>query len=118
MVMTGLALSGAIVGLSMTGNVSLAANATCTLASLKLHICHIVLTWPKLSFLFLTIASAVTTAIIITSVDVINLYGNDIGVTTYKGNRFMGMTWIATCFMFLGFASCMFTFIRGRRKGK
>ena len=42
------------------------------------------------------VASAIATAVINNVVKVINKYGNEIGVYAYKGETFIGMTWVVT----------------------
>ncbi|EXJ80026.1 hypothetical protein A1O3_08312 [Capronia epimyces CBS 606.96] len=54
-----------------------------------------------LAFVTLGIASAIATAIIVKAVEVINKYGDDIGIAAYRGSRFLGMTWGATAVMLL-----------------
>ena len=56
----------------------------------------------KIAFLALGIASAVSTVIAVKVVDAVNKYGNEIGVSAYRGNKFMAMTWAATAIMLLG----------------
>ncbi|MCJ1358847.1 MAG: hypothetical protein MMC33_008847 [Icmadophila ericetorum] len=55
-----------------------------------------------IAFLALGIASAVSTVIAVKVVDAVNKYGNEIGVSAYRGNKFMAMTWAATAIMLLG----------------
>ena len=48
-----------------------------------------------LSFFTLLIASLIITIVQLKGVDLINKYGNNIGVYAYKGNKFLVLTWVA-----------------------
>lgn len=54
-----------------------------------------------LAFLAIGLASALVTAVIVKGSDVVNHYGNDIGVYAYKGSKFLALTWVATSPMFV-----------------
>jgi hypothetical protein len=56
----------------------------------------------SLSFLSLLAASIVITFVQLKAVDLINTYGNDIGLYAYGGNKYMIFTWVAVMFMLLG----------------
>ncbi|KAH7379230.1 actin cortical patch SUR7/pH-response regulator pali [Phaeosphaeria sp. MPI-PUGE-AT-0046c] len=49
-----------------------------------------------LAFVGIGLASALVTAVVVKAADVINQYGNDIGVEAYFGRKFLGLTWAAT----------------------
>jgi hypothetical protein len=55
----------------------------------------------SLSFFALLIASLIITIVQIKAVDLINKYGNSIGVYAYKGNKFLILTWVAVAIMLL-----------------
>jgi hypothetical protein len=69
-----------------------------------------------LAFLAIGIASAIATAIAVKAADVINKYGNDIGISAQKGGKFMTLTWVATGVMFLASLVWCFDCIAGRRE--
>ena len=73
-----------------------------------------------LAFLFIGIASAISTTIIVKAVNAINQYGGDIGLAAYNGKEFLGMTWAATTVMllasFVWIAECC-AGRRGTRRG-
>jgi hypothetical protein len=54
-----------------------------------------------LSFAALGVASAIATVISVKVVDAINQYGNQVGVSAYKGTNFLIITWVATAVMLL-----------------
>lgn len=54
-----------------------------------------------LSFFTLLISSLVITIVQLKAVELINKYGNDIGVYAYKGNKFLILTWVAVAVMLL-----------------
>lgn len=99
---TGIALIGAVVGLIASGRISALLNFFLSI----------------LAFLALGIASAITTAIAAKATNVINKYGNDIGVAAYKGTRFMAMTWVAVALMFIAACLWIAECCIGRRKKK
>lgn len=73
-----------------------------------------------LAFLAIGLASALVTAVAVKGSDVINQYGNDIGVYAYRGNKFLAMTWATTALMFVtmlvwNYEIC---FTHRRRQGK
>jgi hypothetical protein len=49
----------------------------------------------SLSLLSLLIASLIITIVQLKAVDLINKYGNDIGVYTYKEGKYLVLTWVA-----------------------
>ena len=55
----------------------------------------------SLSFLSLLAASIIITFVQFKAVDLINKYGNDIGVYASGGGEFMAFTWVAVLFMFI-----------------
>jgi hypothetical protein len=69
-----------------------------------------------LAFLFIGIASAISTAIIVKVVNATNKYGADIGLAAYKGTEFLGMTWAATAVMLLASFMWIAECCAGRRR--
>ena len=59
------------------------------------------LTIDLIALLCIGIASAIVTAIAVKASDLINHYGNDIGVSATSGKKFLALTWVATVCMFL-----------------
>jgi hypothetical protein len=62
----------------------------------------------SLSFLSLLAASIIITLVQVKAVDLINTYGNSIGVYAYGGGRYMVLTWIAVLVMLLAVAAELF----------
>ena len=60
------------------------------------------------------IASAIATSVINNIVNAVNEYGNDSGVTAYKGVHFINMTWVATILVLLSGFAWIFEVIKGR----
>jgi len=52
-----------------------------------------------LAFLAIGLASALVTAVMVKAAEIINQYGNDIGVEAYWGGKFLALTWAATGLM-------------------
>lgn len=69
-----------------------------------------------LAFLVIGIASAITTAIAVKGADVINEYGDDIGIQAQRGDKFLILTWIATGLMLLASIVWCFDCILGSRR--
>ena len=67
------------------------------------------------AFLALAISSAIVTAIIVKATNLINQYGNDIGLYAYKGRKFLAMTWAATAAMLLAMVAWIVIFCMGRK---
>ncbi|KFY52726.1 hypothetical protein V496_08217 [Pseudogymnoascus sp. VKM F-4515 (FW-2607)] len=67
------------------------------------------------AFLALAISSAIVTAIIVKATDLINQYGNDIGLYAYKGRKFLALTWAATAAMLLASVAWIVIFCMGRK---
>ena len=63
------------------------------------------------------VVSAIVTAIINNVVQVINKYGNEIGVYAYKGVTFIGMTWAATLLVFFTGLMWLYEWRMQRRGG-
>lgn len=75
-----LALLLAIVGLFSEGRPTALANAL----------------MDSLAFLTILLASAIVSVIAVKATDAINKYGNDIGVSATRGNKFLALTWATT----------------------
>lgn len=71
-----------------------------------------------LAFLAIGLASALVTAVVVKGANVINKYGNDIGLEASWGRKFMAMTWAATGLMLLVVLAWIVEFCRGRRVKK
>lgn len=90
-----------------------------SLVSLFLHGSHFVLftNWglASLSFFTLLIATLIITIVQIKAVDLLNKYGNKIGVYAYKGNKFLVLTWVAVGIMLLAVAAWSVNYCIARR---
>jgi hypothetical protein len=95
----GIALLSAIVSIFFDGRISALFN--------------IIVDW--LGFVAIGIASATSTAIVTKGTDVINKYGDDIGVSAERGNKFLIITWVATGLMLLASIVWCFACIKGRK---
>ncbi|KAK5941974.1 hypothetical protein PMZ80_005925 [Knufia obscura] len=100
-VFTGLALLGAIFGFFTEGRLSACCNVIVDLIAL----------------IALIAASAVATVVIVKAVNALNKYGNDIGVSATKGDRFLGMTWAATGLMLIATIVSIAQLIKGKKNG-
>lgn len=69
-----------------------------------------------LAFLAIGLASAIVTAVIVKGADVINKYGNRIGIEAHKGSKFLAITWAATALMFLTLVWWLVEVCIGRKK--
>lgn len=69
-----------------------------------------------LAFLAIGLASALVTAVIVKGSEVINQYGNDIGVEAHRGNKFLALTWAATALMFITLIAWSMELCFGHRK--
>ncbi|KAF2836544.1 hypothetical protein M501DRAFT_1025974 [Patellaria atrata CBS 101060] len=54
-----------------------------------------------LAFLAFGIASGIVTAVVVKGSNIINKYGDDIGIEAKRGNKFLGLTWGATAAMLI-----------------
>ncbi|KFY42353.1 hypothetical protein V494_02480 [Pseudogymnoascus sp. VKM F-4513 (FW-928)] len=68
-----------------------------------------------IAFLSLAISSAIVTAIVVKATDVINQYGNDIGLYAYQGRKLLAMSWGATAAMLLSSVAWVVIFCMGRK---
>jgi len=68
-----------------------------------------------LAFLAIGLASALVTAVIIKATDLINKYGNDIGLEASWGSKFLTLTWVATGLMLIVVLAWVVEFCIGRR---
>ncbi|KAK3072478.1 hypothetical protein LTR53_006730 [Teratosphaeriaceae sp. CCFEE 6253] len=69
-----------------------------------------------LAFLAIALASAIATAVAVKAADVINKYGDKIGVHADKGSKFLVLTWVATAVMLAASIVWCFDCIVGRRQ--
>ncbi|KAK4560800.1 hypothetical protein LTR86_005380 [Recurvomyces mirabilis] len=69
-----------------------------------------------LAFLAIGIASAIATAVAVKAADVINHYGNAVGVSASKGGKFLTLTWVATAVMFVASLVWCLDCIVGRKQ--
>lgn len=70
------------------------------------------------AFIFLGVASAIVTAIMVKVVDLVNKYGNDAGVYAYKGSKFLALTWAGTALMLVASLAWVVEFCVGRRRDR
>lgn len=68
------------------------------------------------AFLAIGLASAIITAVIVKGSEIINKYGNDIGIEAHRGDKFLAITWAATAAMFVVIVWWLGDFCVGRRK--
>lgn len=69
----------------------------------------------SLSFFALLIASLIITIVQIKAVNLINKYGNNIGVYAYKGNKFLILTWVAVAIILLAVTAWSVDYCIARR---
>lgn len=74
---------------------------------------NVLIDW--LAFLAIGLASAIVTAIISKATNLINKYGNDVGISAQKGGKFLVLTWVATGLMLVASIVWCFDYIVGRR---
>jgi len=72
----------------------------------------------SMAFLAMLIASIIITVLQNKATDIINKYGNDIGVYAVRGKKFLVLTWVATGVMFLAAALWVGVWWVGRREKK
>jgi len=70
----------------------------------------------SLSFTALLISSVIVTVIMKKATNLINKYGNDIGLYAYKGGKYLTLTWIAVAFMAIASLCWVGEFCVGRRQ--
>ncbi|CAO2656636.1 Nn.00g054390.m01.CDS01 [Neocucurbitaria sp. VM-36] len=97
--------------------VALVAAVFAILASGRLSACLNFLV-ATLAFLAIGLASALVTAVIVKGSDIINKYGNDIGVEAKWGSKFLALTWAATGVMLVALLAWIVEFCIGRRHKK
>ena len=97
--MIGIAFILAVLGLFLGGRVSAFINVTIDV----------------LAFLVIGSASAISTAVAVKATNIINKYGDEIGVSATKGNKFMIITWVATGLMLVASLVWCVDCIAGRR---
>jgi hypothetical protein len=101
------------------GTASAGVSIFTSLMSLFLHGSHFVLftNWglASLSFFTLLIASLIITIVQIKAVDLVNKYGNKIGVYAYKGNKFLILTWVTVGIMLLAVTAWSVNYCIARR---
>jgi SUR7/PalI family len=68
-----------------------------------------------IGFFNLAIASAIATVIMIKATDLVNLYGNEVGLYANRGNKYLAITWAAAMVMFLAVFYWTARYILGRR---
>ena len=71
-----------------------------------------------LAFLSIGIASGLVTAVAVKGADVINQYGNDIGIEAHRGGKFLAITWAATALMFITMIVWCLEFCIGHRRNR
>ncbi|KAF1842686.1 integral membrane protein-like protein [Cucurbitaria berberidis CBS 394.84] len=95
--------------------VALLAAVFAILASGRLSACLNFLV-ATLAFLAIGLASALVTAVIVKGSDIINKYGNDVGVEARWGAKFLALTWAATGVMLVALLVWIVEFCIGRRR--
>jgi hypothetical protein len=71
-----------------------------------------------LAFLAIGLSSALVTAVMVKGTHIINDKGKDIGLTAYKGGKFLALTWAATALMLIVLLAWIVEFCVGRRQSK
>ena len=71
-----------------------------------------------ISFLALLISSIIVTIVQKKASDVINKYGNDVGVYAYKGGKYLTITWVSVAAMLVALTCWTIEFCIGRRNNK
>lgn len=94
--------------------VALVASVFAVLASGRLTACVNFLV-AVLAFLAVGLASALVTAVVVKGSQIINQYGNDIGVVANWGGKFLALTWAATGLMLVVVVAWIVEFCVGRR---
>lgn len=76
--------------------------------------------WGVTSFSFFTllIASLIVTIVQIKAVDLVNKYGNDIGLYAYRGTKYLILTWVADGVMLAAVTVWAVEFCIGRKNRK
>lgn len=69
-----------------------------------------------LAFLAVGIASGIVTAVAMKAAELINRYGDDVGVSAQRGGKFLAVTWAATALMLLSSSVWCFECVKGRRE--
>lgn len=95
-----------IIGIAMAGLMIVAASSM--LLQQNSHLRRLCKWSVALSFLALFSASIIITFVQVKATDVINTYGNDIGVYAYTGGKYMVFTWVSVVFMLFGAAAEIF----------
>ena len=72
----------------------------------------------SLALIAIVIASAIVTYIADKATGVINKYGDDIGVSADRGNKFLGLTWAATGAMFIAVVVWVVAFFAGSKSDR
>ncbi|GAB7342384.1 hypothetical protein MBLNU457_g0600t1 [Dothideomycetes sp. NU457] len=67
-----------------------------------------------LAFMAIAIASALTTVIAVKAANLINKYGNPVGISATKGSKFIILTWVATGLVFINLLVWCFACAIGR----
>jgi hypothetical protein len=70
------------------------------------------------SFLALLIASIIVTIIQMKASDIINEYGNAIGVYAYRGQKYLIITWVSVAAMFVAVVAWTVEFCVGKRRNR
>ncbi|GAB7365157.1 hypothetical protein MBLNU230_g6244t1 [Neophaeotheca triangularis] len=71
-----------------------------------------------LAFVAVGVASGVVTAVAVKAAELVNFYGNDVGVRAERGGEFLAVTWAATALMLLSLVVWCFECVKGRRRQK
>jgi len=100
------------IGIGLIGITTLLAIASIFLEGRLSAFVNILVT--MLAFLAIAIASALTTGIAVKAANLINKYGNPVGISATKGSRFMILTWVATGLVFINILVWCFACVVGR----
>jgi hypothetical protein len=71
-----------------------------------------------LAFLVIGIASAIATSLAVKGSDIVNKYGNRVGVTASQGNKWLAMTWVATGVVLVASILWCYSCCAGRKSRK
>lgn len=71
-----------------------------------------------MAFLFLGVASAIVTALMVKVTNLINKYANSVGVFAYRGDKYLALTWASVGLMLLASLAWVVEFCIGRRRDK
>jgi hypothetical protein len=71
-----------------------------------------------LAFLVIGIASAVATSLAVKGSDIVNQYGDKVGINAHQGNKWLAMTWVATGVMLVASVLWCYSCCTSRKAGR